>query len=687
MTSSRSILVHLKNKYFSKSIYLKKNKAFLILFAAVIIVAYQNCQRGFSTNKSNGQLSSSNANGFSGIVATATSTSAVTAVSYVRGSGNTHKICQLIGNTDFETNRPTLNQTFTKAGIWGEDLGVSWMHNGKLWFFFGDLWTSSTTYNNSDAFGWTTTTDPEKCININFITDSSGSFHAVQPPGVDMGGWNVPLTGFDWAGAEYIFVSTGNMTSSVLTKTLDDGHSYQTLYTFSSDHFINVSAYVVNNSTDNYVYLFGSGKYRNSPPYLARVQASEIENKNAIQFYSGMASGQPVWSNSEAAAIEVFNQTGIGELSAQYIPQINQWMMLYNNESPRGINMRTASFPWGPWSDVQVIMDPFLDNAYGNYMFDLNTLTGAHNPNATTNWGGEYGPYLIPSYTKDLGSSIRIYYTMSTWNPYTVVLMATDLEKNVSSQSTTSTGTSSTSGAWTASTSCSGTTQVVSYSCQGGNGQCATSQPASSSKVNSASCGYTEITGRFMVGQGIYYDNGQGHYCWYKSWDYYLNTCGFSSDTSTLLKYSSIPTGITYDGTCVCQSPTPTATPAPTPAPATPVSSSTALQNSCLMNSGIQYVAGQGVKSYGGQYTFIVQNDGNVVLYGPSGALWATNTAGQSISALAMQGDGNLVLYSLLGQALWASNTAGNPGARLAVQDDGNLVIYSISGKVLWARK
>ncbi len=120
--------------------------------------------------------------------------------------------------------------------------------------------------------------------------------------------------------------------------------------------------------------------------------------------------------------------------------------------------------------------------------------------------------------------------------------------------------------------------------------------------------------------------------------------------------------------------------------PVTPVSPSATLQNSCWMNSGVQYVAGQGVKSYGGQYTLIVQNDGNVVLYGPSGALWSTRTDGQSISLLAMQGDGNLVLYSLLGQALWSSHTEGNPGAKLAVQDDGNLVIYSSSGKALWVR-
>ena len=41
-----------------------------------------------------------------------------------------------------------------------------------------------------------------------------------------------------------------------------------------------------------------------------------------------------------------------------------------------------------------------------------------------------------------------------------------------------------------------------------------------------------------------------------------------------------------------------------------------------------------------------------------------------------MQTDGNLVLYDTSGQPHWASKTQGNPGAFLNVQDDGNLVVY-----------
>lgn len=45
-------------------------------------------------------------------------------------------------------------------------------------------------------------------------------------------------------------------------------------------------------------------------------------------------------------------------------------------------------------------------------------------------------------------------------------------------------------GTWISSTSCNGTTQVVSYTCSGGSGQCSGTQPSGSSTANSPACGY-----------------------------------------------------------------------------------------------------------------------------------------------------------------------------------------------------
>ena len=63
------------------------------------------------------------------------------------------------------------------------------------------------------------------------------------------------------------------------------------------------------------------------------------------------------------------------------------------------------------------------------------------------------------------------------------------------------------------------------------------------------------------------------------------------------------------------------------------------------------------------------------------GGSWLASSNGHY--RLAMQGDGNLVLY-WEGRPLWASNTAKHPGAFLAMQADGDLVIYQ-ANRPIWS--
>ena len=95
--------------------------------------------------------------------------------------------------------------------------------------------------------------------------------------------------------------------------------------------------------------------------------------------------------------------------------------------------------------------------------------------------------------------------------------------------------------------------------------------------------------------------------------------------------------------------------------------------------------------------SLVLQDDGNLVLYSAAGRpLWYTGpatapgdtlfgleqlTAGQQLTAvggrysLVVQDDGNLVLYGAGQGALWSSRTWGQPGARLQMQSDGNPVV------------
>ena len=86
-------------------------------------------------------------------------------------------------------------------------------------------------------------------------------------------------------------------------------------------------------------------------------------------------------------------------------------------------------------------------------------------------------------------------------------------------------------------------------------------------------------------------------------------------------------------------------------------------------------------------FKLVMQTDGNLVLYTPTGrVLWSSGTYGQPVSALVMQAeDGNLVIYSTSWTPLWASNSGYNPGAYLDLQDDGNAVIYRTNGTDAWS--
>ncbi len=93
---------------------------------------------------------------------------------------------------------------------------------------------------------------------------------------------------------------------------------------------------------------------------------------------------------------------------------------------------------------------------------------------------------------------------------------------------------------------------------------------------------------------------------------------------------------------------------------------------------------GQTVDTADRKFHLIMQPDGNLVLYSPTKALWATGTDGKNVSFLALQPDGNLVLYDKNGVPLWNSGTPGHGSLRLIMQPDGNLVLYSWANIPFW---
>jgi hypothetical protein len=81
-----------------------------------------------------------------------------------------------------------------------------------------------------------------------------------------------------------------------------------------------------------------------------------------------------------------------------------------------------------------------------------------------------------------------------------------------------------------------------------------------------------------------------------------------------------------------------------------------------------------------GAYRAILQSDGNFVVYGPNGATWATGTYGQKVTSVSVR-NGSLTL-SAGRRVSWFTSTARTGATQLVMQNDGNLVLYGPSGAV-----
>src|SRR4029079_17899213 len=102
---------------------------------------------------------------------------------------------------------------------------------------------------------------------------------------------------------------------------------------------------------------------------------------------------------------------------------------------------------------------------------------------------------------------------------------------------------------------------------------------------------------------------------------------------------------------------------------------------------GTALARGQSWSSCDGRFVLAMQGDGNLVVYQGGTPLWASNTQGTDAQTAVMQDDGNFLLKDSSGTTRWATETWGHGGAYAVMQDDGNLVVYGQTGDVapLWA--
>ena len=353
--------------------------------------------------------------------------------------GSTRKLDQPIGDWDRQLQAPTRNLTETRAGVRGTDLGISFEHRGRMLVLFGDTLGRP---GDRDGVALSDDREPQDGLSLAFHTDGRGSFLPITVPGVSLSTFEVPTGGFSDGDAAYAFVSTDHsptrtMGRAVLARSRDLGRSFERLYDVSTTRFVNCAAVVVPREQlpgiplagERFLVVFGSGDYRASSPHLAVVPLERVAERGAWRFLS--APGAPRFTAEEAGARPLFEHPEVGELSATFDPGLGLWLLLYNCATPGGIVLRAAPRPWGPWSPPVVVFDGWRDGAYGQYMhvsWDYKRLDAVHDPGREREWGGCYGPYLIQRFCRSDPRRATLRFLLSVWNPYTVVLMETQVE-------------------------------------------------------------------------------------------------------------------------------------------------------------------------------------------------------------------------------------------------------------------
>ncbi len=419
--------------------------------------------------------------------------STIDSVVYVKGS--TQKVCQLTGEKDKEFNISTLSQTTSRYGLTATDRGYSFGHDGKIFFLFGDSSPSDTfqnkpngqsdpprTPNDNDAIAFVPDTSTGPCLMLNFTVDSIGAFR--NPVVLDSNGDTAitlrtnetPIAGISDSGRMFVIFGTDNFlsnppgdtgspgggaTRTVVAVSDDDGNTFRYLYNFSKAPGAKFIMTAIAAGPDGYLYFWGThgdSLFRKSPPFLARKPVGAMSDSTAIEYLNSVnPDGTPVFMAGEGNATALFHDyvpdsLGVpqladcmGEVGVEWNPYVHRWIMLYNSSNntpanPRGIWMRLAPEPWGPWSAPETIFNPDSDNGLCYFIHRAVTINkplcdSLSSANRLAIQGSDYAPYFISQFTTGdpVRSSSTFYYTMSTWNPYEVVIMKSTVQLSAAS--------------------------------------------------------------------------------------------------------------------------------------------------------------------------------------------------------------------------------------------------------------
>lgn len=207
----------------------------------------------------------------------------------------------------------------------------------------------------------------------------------------------------------------------------------------------------------------GNGNFVWSPEYFTGTDAAGVPQFSSNQTLakaldlSGLADGL---AGADAEKWDVADQVSIA-----YVSALNKWVMLYGGDvnagladlfsggqgaqvqrDPEGaihVRWTLADDPWGPWSKPQQLFKagnpnttpPVAGTQYapGGILHHPGcvgaTCAPYEAPLGPSDFGFLYAPNIVEQWTEDRGTYVELFWNVSTWDPYQIVLMKSRINK------------------------------------------------------------------------------------------------------------------------------------------------------------------------------------------------------------------------------------------------------------------
>jgi hypothetical protein len=354
------------------------------------------------------------------------------------------------------------NNTSQRFSVSGTDVGVMWdngipddpktpINEHQVLIAVGDTfsgpnmtgnWRSNTLFRSSDTILANGMSIPDgQWFNGNMfggapLSSPTTARQIIFPSGLPAGVTLIPTAGIslstprtEFGATQYLsymsvkqWGSPGRWTTnySAIAYSTDNGENWTVAPTsvrynqsYSGNKNFQQSAFVMGN--DGYVYMYGTPNGRQGAAYVSRVLPQDILDASKYEYYNkgtkGWFSTTPAgWYNDPGKAAPVFGKDGgffnpgntVSEMSVQYNQELDKYVVLYGDQF-NNIVIRTSDTPQGAWSNATTIL--------------------------RQQNGGIYAPMMHPWSPSTMGTGTDLYWNLSLWSQYDIMLMRTDLTK------------------------------------------------------------------------------------------------------------------------------------------------------------------------------------------------------------------------------------------------------------------